>query len=70
MVQQLLELRRELKEMRWENRSLHAHSNTIPPLGQANELDKEVELIPKRNEYARAENIVVGVQQDNARAEA
>lgn len=70
MERQLHELKRELEEIRCENRALCGQLVMVLPLGRSNDLVEEVKLILRKNEYEKLENIMEGVQQQNTRVEA
>lgn len=56
--------------MRRENRALCAQVDIVPQICQAKYLVEKIELILRRNELGRVENIVVDVRQHNVEAEA
>lgn len=63
-------LKRELEEMRRENRMLRAWVDVVPQLGQVDDLVENVKLIPRINEPVRAENIIEYILQYNVGAKA
>lgn len=66
LAQQFLELKRELAEIKWENRALCTWVDPIAHLDQANDLVEEVGSIPRRNEPAKAKVEAQLVQRKNA----